>query len=246
VENHLTIGEFADRAELSVKALRLYAANGLLVPSHVDSSSGYRYYRPEQLPVAALIGRLRSAGMSLREIRRFLVDCDAATLDRYEDRLVRELADRREALRAVRNMLKEGAMFEVEVQKAPAQRYVSRTRRVRIEELEPFIIETIRELREGASGAPFAVYHGEVNELSDGPVEVGVPRSDGDKLLPAGELAVTTAEGDECDFPHILGAYDAIARWAEEHGRKLDCSPREIYLNGDDEPLRMQVAWPLG
>ena len=51
-------------------------------------------------------------------------------------------------------------MFEVEVQMAPAQRYVSRTRHVRIEELEPFIMETIRELREGASGAPFACLRG--------------------------------------------------------------------------------------
>ncbi len=222
MENHLTIGRFAEAAELSQKALRLYAANGLLTPSHTDGGSGYRYYRLEQLQTAKVIGLLRAAGMSLREIRRFLVDADAASLEQ------------------------EGSMFDVEVQRVAAQRYVSRTRNVRIEELEPFIVQTIRELGEGATGAPFAVYHGEVNEQSDGPVEVGVPRADGERELAAGELAVTTAEGGQCDFPHVLGAYEAIVRWAKEHGRTLRCCPREVYLSGEDEPMRMQIAWPLG
>jgi DNA-binding transcriptional MerR regulator len=246
MENHLTIGQFAEAADLSPKALRLYAANGLLTPSHTDGESGYRYYRPEQLRTARAIGLLRTAGMSLREIRRVLVDADPTAIERYEARLERELAERREALRTVRLMFEEGSMFEVEVHRVPAQKYVSRTKHVRIEELEPFILETIRELRAGATGAPFAVYHGEVNEQSNGPVEVGVPRDDGDHELPAGEIAVTTAEGEQCDFPQVLGAYDAITRWASEHGRTLECSPREVYLSGDDEPLRMQIAWPLG
>ena len=245
MENHLTIGQFGEAADLSPKALRLYAANGLLAPSHTDGDSGYRYYRPEQLPAARVIGLLRSAGMALREIRRFLVDADPESLSRYEERLERELAERREALRTVKRLLEEEAMFEVEVERASAQRYASRTSHVRIEELEQFIIQTIRELRDGATGAPFAVYHGEVNEQSTGPVEVGVPRADGEHVLPAGELAVTFAEAEQCDFPHILGAYDAIARWATEHGRQLDCSPREVYLSTDDEPLRIQIAWPL-
>src|SRR5919198_699194 len=234
MENPLTIGQFAAAPELTRRALRLYAANGLLTPSYTDDDSGYRYYRPEQLHAAKLIGSLRGAGMSRREIRRFLVAADAASLERYERRLEREHAARREALRSARRMLEEGPMFEVEVQQQPAQRYTSRTKHVRIDELETFIVETIRELRDGATGAPFAVYHGEVNE-----------RSDGDRELPAGEVAVTTAEGDECDFPRVLGAYDAIARWASEHGRTLVCSPREVYLSGDGEPLRLQIAWPL-
>ena len=66
MENLLTIGEFAEATRLSPKALRLYAANGLLMPSRVDGDSGYRYYRPEQLQLARLIALLRTAGMPLR------------------------------------------------------------------------------------------------------------------------------------------------------------------------------------
>jgi hypothetical protein len=35
-------------------------------------------------------------------------------------------------------------MFDVEVQQVPAQGYMSRTKQVRIEELEPFIVEPLR------------------------------------------------------------------------------------------------------
>jgi DNA-binding transcriptional MerR regulator len=38
--NLLAIGAFADAAQLSLKALRLYAQLGILPPSYVDRDSG--------------------------------------------------------------------------------------------------------------------------------------------------------------------------------------------------------------
>jgi DNA-binding transcriptional MerR regulator len=237
VENLLTISEFARESGLSQKALRLYAANGLLCPTRTDDGSGYRYYRSEQLAVAAVIERLRAAGMSMREIARFLVDRDPAALARHDERL----RDRRRALREAVRLLEEAAMFDVELLDVQAQRYVSRTERVKVDQLEPFIVGTTREL--GGGVGSFTIYHGQVNEQDDGPVEVGVPRDDGDRELPGGQVVATTVEGDETDFPQILGAYDAIQRWAKEHGRKLAGPPREVCLQ--EEPLRLQIAWPV-
>jgi DNA-binding transcriptional MerR regulator len=236
-ENLLTIAEFARESGLSQKALRLYCANGLLTPTRVDVDSGYRYYRGEQLALAALIERLRAAGMSMREIARFLVDRDAAVLARHDERL----QERRKALREAQRLLEEAAMFEVELIDAAPQRYTSRTKRVKVAELERFIVETVHEL--GGGVGSFTIYHGQVNEEDDGPVEVGVPRDDGDRELSAGQLAATTVEGEEADFPQILGAYDAITRWVREHGRELAGPPREVCLA--EEPLRLQIAWPV-
>lgn len=42
----VSIGEFARRSRLSVKALRLYDELGVLAPARVDTVSGYRYYDP--------------------------------------------------------------------------------------------------------------------------------------------------------------------------------------------------------
>jgi len=52
----------------------------------------------EQLQTARLIGLLRTAGMSLREIRRFLALPAPHFLDAYERRLEAELLERRQVL----------------------------------------------------------------------------------------------------------------------------------------------------
>jgi DNA-binding transcriptional MerR regulator len=246
MENLLTIGEFAEATRLSPKALRLYAENGLLSPTRVDDDSGYRYYRPEQLHIARVIELLRAAGMPLREIRRFLVDPRPELLDDYEGRLRREHAERLVVLSYARRVIEEAPMFEVELRDEAAQRYVSRTRNVKVDELSQFISETIGDLvAEGVDGPPFAIFHGPVNETDEGPVEVGVPRKNGDREFAAGEYAYTAIGEGQAEFPVILGAYDAIARWAKEHGREFAGAPREIYLSAPGEPTRWEVAWPL-
>ena len=55
----MTIGDFARRSGLSLKALRLYDARGLLEPVRVDPASGYRYYELGQLEQARTISWLR-------------------------------------------------------------------------------------------------------------------------------------------------------------------------------------------
>lgn len=42
VDRLLSIGVFARRSRLSMKALRLYDLQGLLMPAHIDQGSGYR------------------------------------------------------------------------------------------------------------------------------------------------------------------------------------------------------------
>lgn len=247
MQDLISIGQFSAATRLSPKALRLYDDSGLLPPARVDPDSGYRYYRLEQLRDATLIGLLRRAGMPLTDIRRFLADPSPARVAEYERTLERELGERRDVLRYVIRLLKEEPMFEVQTKAIEEQRYVSRTKRVRVPELEPFIIETIRELSNGSrQGAPFTLYHGQVNDTDDGPVEVCVPDADGDKTLGAAEVAFTVATGSQCDFPEILGAYDAVAHWAKAQGRELAGSPREIYVGEVAGPeARLEIAFPL-
>ena len=71
----ISIGEFARRSRLSVKALRLYDKRRVLVPARVDEDSGYRYYDVAQLEDARLVSMLRQLDLSLAAIRK-LVACD--------------------------------------------------------------------------------------------------------------------------------------------------------------------------
>jgi DNA-binding transcriptional MerR regulator len=243
IDGLIPIGQFAAASRLSLKALRLYDQSGLLPARFVDPDSGYRYYAFEQLRSATLIGLLRRAGMPLAEIRSVLDDPAAVRLEEYGAVLAAELADRRRILDYVRLYLKEEHMFDVKTKQVEEQPYVSRSRRLRVDELSPFIRNTISDLvaEHEPNGSAFALFHGQVNETDDGPVEVCVPTAGGDKRLPGGEVAYTLASGPACAFPEIIGAYDAVAGWAKANGRDLVGPPREIY-HAEKE---WEIAWLL-
>jgi DNA-binding transcriptional MerR regulator len=245
MENLMPIGEFAAASRLSQKALRLYGENALVPPAWVDPDSGYRYYRPDQLREATLIALLRRTGMPLVDIRTFLSDPSVERLEEYERQAADEFGERRRVLRYVKRVLKEEPMYDVLNKSVPETTYVSRSRRVLVPDLVPFICSAFDELGVSEDASPFVLYHGPVNAEENGPVEVCVPKAEGQKSLPAGEVAFTEISGRQCDFPEILGAYEAVYRWAKEEGREPDGPPREIYLNKADEELRMEIALPL-
>jgi DNA-binding transcriptional MerR regulator len=246
MENLMPIGEFAAASRLSQKALRLYGENGVLAPAWVDPDSGYRYYRPDQLHTATLVALLRRAGMPLAEIRSFPREPSVERLDAYEREVADEFAERRRVLRYVKRILKEEPMYDVLTKQIDEQPYVSRTKHVLVPDLEPFIVDTFRKLGRGDASAPgFVPYHGAVNNEEDGPVEVCVPTADGDKHLPAGEIAFTEITGEQCQFPQILGAYEAVYRWVKREGREANGPAREIYLRGPGGDEQLQIAVPL-
>ena len=74
----LVIGRFARLAGLSVGALRHYDELDILRPAWVDSETGYRSYRRDQLEPARTIGRLRDLEVPLETIRAYLVTDDPA------------------------------------------------------------------------------------------------------------------------------------------------------------------------
>ncbi len=68
----MQIGEFAKICCTKITVLRHYDKEGLLVPDHVDSFTGYRYYSAEQIPLFFRINALKKAGFSLNEIKQLL------------------------------------------------------------------------------------------------------------------------------------------------------------------------------
>ena len=68
----LKIGEFSKLSMLTIKALRFYEKEGLLIPARVDEHSGYRFYEASQLEIAANIKALRQLDFSVEEIKAHL------------------------------------------------------------------------------------------------------------------------------------------------------------------------------
>lgn len=68
----IRIGEFSKLTMLTIKALRFYESEGLLLPAQVDDITGYRSYEYSQLEIATRIRFLRELGFSIKEIKAHL------------------------------------------------------------------------------------------------------------------------------------------------------------------------------
>ena len=133
-------------------------------------------------------------------------------------------------------------MFDVKLRTEPERTYESVSKEVASDEIDAFVRESIAQLREAhaPAGAPFSLYMG-CDKDDAQLVEVCLPTEDGSKTLPATEVAYTVARGAQCNYPEILGAYDAVSKFIADSGRSADGAPREIYL-GEAE---MEIAFPL-
>jgi DNA-binding transcriptional MerR regulator len=67
-----SIGEFSKITGLSIKALRLYHEQGILVPSAINQDSNYRYYDQVNVERARGIALLRQLMFSLDDIKEIL------------------------------------------------------------------------------------------------------------------------------------------------------------------------------
>ena len=265
-ERLLGIGAFARRSRLSLKALRLYDRLGLLTPAHVDAGSGYRRYRESQLETARLIAMLRRLDMPLARVSEIVsagVPGGARLLAWYWESVERRLASQRELAAHLQGRLlgeeRTFGMFEVRTREVPEQLVLCERRHVGIEELSRWIPAATKRLLAAAAahgtavGPMFVIYHGEVNEDSDGPVEVCLPVDGAPDAAarrePAHREAYTRLRRAQVEYPQILSAFDAVAQWMGANGVGGDGPPREVYfadfmLAGPDDEV-CDVAFPI-
>jgi DNA-binding transcriptional MerR regulator len=262
----MTIGEFARRSGLSVRTLRRYDRIGLLTPAEVVPGSRYRQYTGRQLHAGRLIALLRRLDVPLTEITEIIraPGPDAAgRLAEYWSAVERRLTAQRElADRLVRNLASETPVpdgaWPVGVRDVVEQHVVSEMRYVTAAELG-WVREATERLNAlaGRSGGPtgprFVVFHGEVTEDADGPVEVCVPvcAEGADRPEPAHREAFIPVVKGHFEPPQILSVYDAARRWVRENGHTVVAPPREVYSHGTDpdtagpEDLICDVALPF-
>jgi DNA-binding transcriptional MerR regulator len=179
----ISIGEFARRSQLSVKALRLYDELGVLEPARVDESSGYRYYAVRQLEAARLVAMLRQLELPLAAIKELLARDPADAADEiaaYWRDVESEHDARRELADYLVNRLRgeRSVMYEVATREIPERSVLCLKRNVDEKGAWALGKEFIAILRErplpkmeGREGAMFSIYWGEVSADSDGPVE---------------------------------------------------------------------------
>jgi DNA-binding transcriptional MerR regulator len=257
----IPIGSFAAKTQLSIKALRLYDKLELLTPAHTDPDSGYRYYAPEQARQAKLIFLMRRMEMPLAAIRHVLQATDSEAggmLKDYQQDFECRLERNRRLLRDLLALLQNEEInmnFEVRTERVPALTIAGIKKHVKIDGLENHIHHSIQKLQQTAGprieGDFFGIYHGEVSEDSDGPMEVCASLVDAAEVagaevrtLAETDAAVVDVPSDQCHFPAILAAYDAAFAWVKDAGKTCANAPREVWLcDGDDMRVRIVVPY---
>jgi DNA-binding transcriptional MerR regulator len=245
-EELMPIGALARLSRLSVKALRLYDAEGLLAPARVDADTGYRYYRRDQVRVAASIALLRSLDVPLGTIREMLAADDAqrlrALLASERERAARELARRRRALDALQRLMLAGELmpYEIALGEEPPLTLAAVTRAVDPERIVRDVGAMAAELARRAArggwtldGPWCGLYPLDLGERPS--VTLGAPlahpgRADGAEVLrvAGGPVATTLHVGSYDELPL---AYAALLAWAHERGLEPDGPIRETYLS---------------
>jgi DNA-binding transcriptional MerR regulator len=266
----MSIGVFARRSRLSMKALRLYDRRGFLTPADVDPDTGYRRYRESQLGTARLIVMLRRLNMPLARVAEVVsapAPVAAELVTAYWAEEERRVASQRELMSHIKSRLlgQEGRLPLPAVQERDVveQLVISERRHVPVEKLPAWIGQAMMRLAKaarrygGAVGAPFVVYYGEVNEDSDGPAEACVPidpasddsRDPSMRHEPAHREAYLRLRKAQVGFPQMLSAYDGVARWISAKGFEIAGAPREVYFTdftsaGPDDEV-CDVAFPI-
>jgi DNA-binding transcriptional MerR regulator len=262
----IAIGHFARMTHLSIKALRHYHDVGLLVPAEVDASSGYRFYRLDQVPVAQAIRRFRDLGMPLEDIKAILHTTDPAVrtevIVAHLDRMQTQLSALQGTVASLRSLL-DGPPppIPVEHRTVPAAPALAIAERVTMADLETWWADAFDELHAtvraagATAGTGGGLYPGELFEVEVAnvvaflPVATPVPTGPRARMIevPAADLAVAVHRGP---FAELDRTYAAVGTHVAERELGIDGPIREYYLvtaadTPDESQHRIEVCWPI-
>jgi len=242
----LTIGEFSQASRLSVKALRIYQEEGLLVPERVDAVNGYRYYGDESFKRARAIVMFRELGFSLAEMREILASAkDDEDLARFFKLRLGEVEKEFSRVRDVRDRLR----FFLESEKDGDSANGPSAREISIEpqwicsiryrgayaDIGSRFSELFKKAARYAAGKPFAIYY-DCGYAEEADIEAAMPvrteiAAEGIacRKLDGGRFASIVHRGS---YERIGSAYKALFDWLRDHELATSGPTREIYAKG--------------
>ncbi|RIK79234.1 MAG: MerR family transcriptional regulator [Planctomycetota bacterium] len=245
-----TIGEFSRITGLTVKALRFYHDEGLLLPTCVDEQTGYRYYAESKVELALAIVELRRLEFSVQQIADLLarIDDDADLLDELERhkqtidaearrfrRIGRDLDRFISHQREVRTAM-QTATLEFADKSLPPLLVAGIRTRGRYRDCGPLFGQLCRKVGRHAAGPPMMLCYDTEFREDDADFEVAVPIRkplvlDGAAVheLPAATCLTLVHRGP---YEDLGNSYAKALAEVHRRGVEIDRPTREIYLKG--------------
>jgi len=244
------IGDFSKITGLTVKTLRFYHEQGLLVPTCVDEQTGYRYYDRDKIETARIIAHLRSLDLSIDEIREILRgavdDADLRpVLERQKALLEGKIRRDREIVRSIQSSLSQEeeieqimaqASFQVEEKTVDPLRIAGIRLKGRYSDCGGAFARICRRFGRYVQGKPMLLHYDSEYRQDDADFEACVPIRGGNT-----KDGITTREltGGRCVSLLHLGPYDQLGRsyakileYVRNRGYEIVMPTREVYLKG--------------
>ncbi|MBI3865393.1 MAG: MerR family transcriptional regulator [Planctomycetia bacterium] len=243
-----SIGEFSKLTRLTVKTLRFYHEEGLLVPAFVDPDSGYRYYGPGQIDEARAISYLRELEFSISDIRELLQNSADEDFLKILERQHTAIKDR------IRRLGKAARSLEQFIsQEREARTMAQTTDDVHEKTLDPVLVAGIRMRgrycdcgsafgKIGRSfgrflcGKPLLLHYDDEYHETDADFEACMPirqekRVDGVSVheLPGGRCVALVHHGP---YDQLSRSYARIFQHIHERKYRVVMPTREVYLKG--------------
>lgn len=255
-----TIGEFSKITDLSIKALRIYHDKELLIPSIVDGTSGYRYYKESDIERAKTIRFLKDLTFSLSEVKeilesfgdeadlsrvlenkRALIEAKIKSLQAASQSIDQIIAKEKDAL-----VMNHSNEFEIEEKNVDSYLVASLRWKGKYSESGKAFGKVMRASGMHVCGKPFNLYHDEEFKDEGADIQSCVPVRKGRSK---GDIAVSQMEAAKCVSLIHKGSYEQIGRsyaklfkYMHEKNHKPLLPYREIYLKGPGMILKGNPA----
>lgn len=262
------ISEFSKITNLTIKALRYYDEQGILVPSYRDTN-GYRYYDEQDFNRAELIFLLRQLDFSILELKDVLENMDTKSDLSYY------LEEKKSMI--LKNIKKEKALMkqiDLHINHHPIVKEIKNMKyEILLKEIAPVYVASIRyegkysdvgnyigtiykSVKNQADGCPFNCYYDSDYKADSADIELCVPtktliqgKDINAKKLPKIKALCTTHIGN---YDTINLAYKALYDYGKGHNLTFQTPSREYYvkgpgmvLKGNPEKYITEIAIPI-
>ena len=241
------IGMFAAMNHVTVKTLRFYEEQGLLMPALIHPETGYRYYTLSQMAVLHQITALKLAGFTLEEIAHIHSGSDEeAVLLKKKSELVAKISDLTRQIAVVDGYLskkKTGLSAPVLVKTIPETTVAYM--RIRLESYDCLFdrMPEMGALMEKAGCICALPEYCFTNYLEpgykDGDIPVEICESVVEAKKEAGELRFKTLPEIQAacvfhkgSYRTFSESYETVLRYIEENGYEIAGEIRESYIDG--------------
>jgi DNA-binding transcriptional MerR regulator/DNA gyrase inhibitor GyrI len=245
-----TIGEFSKITGLTVKTLRFYHDQGLLIPTSVDLETGYRYYDRSKIEVAGIIAHLRSLDLSLEEIGTIVRsagdDADLReVMERQKSLLETKIQRYREIVRSLNQLLAvedearklmEQSPFQIEEKQTDPILVAGIRIKGRYADCGPIFARLGKSLGRCINGKPLMLFYDSEYRETDADIEPCMPVRE---CKPVDGISIRQLPGGRCVSLLHKGPYDQLGQsyakvldYVRGKGYAVQMPTREVYHKG--------------